>query len=299
MTILVVCTGNTCRSPMAEGILRHVAGGRIDVASAGTATFGGQAMAHEADKVLQKHGIRPWQHRSQPVSEELLVGSDEVWTMTAHQRDTLRHRFPRLAPRIRTVAEAAGEQGDVEDPVGQGQAAYDATYEQLETLLKRAVARLQETSRETVRIGVGSDHAGFRLKRELIGMLQDLPYDFVDVGTDSDASTDYPDFAKIVAEGVCQGDYKLGILICGTGIGMSIAANKVAGVRAANCSDPVAARLAREHNDANVLTLGERLIGVALAEGIARAFLGASFQGGRHLQRVRKIEAMEYDGSKS
>lgn len=136
---------------------------------------------------------------------------------------------------------------------------------------------------------IGSDHAGLALKRELAHLAMDLGWDVRDVGTHSSESTDYPDYAHRVAEAVAEGQ-GLGLLVCGTGIGMCMAANRHEGVRAAVCSDMYSATMSREHNDANVLCLGARVVGVGLASEILKAFLGARFEGGRHARRVSKIE---------
>jgi len=147
-----------------------------------------------------------------------------------------------------------------------------------------------------MRIVVGADHGGYRLKEEIARFLASEGYEVEDVGTFDEESTDYPDYAVQVARAVVEGRADLGILVCGTGIGMSVAANKVKGVRAALATDGYMARMAREHNDANVLCLGGRVLGVGSALEIVRAFLGARFAGGRHARRVGKIEAIERGG---
>ena len=136
---------------------------------------------------------------------------------------------------------------------------------------------------------VGSDHAGLELKRELSGVAAELDYEVVDIGTHTSDSTDYPDYAHQVASAVGRGE-GLGLLVCGTGIGMSMAANRHAGVRAAVCGDVFSASMTRQHNDANVLCIGARVVGGGLAAEILKAFLSASFEGGRHERRVNKIE---------
>jgi ribose 5-phosphate isomerase B len=136
---------------------------------------------------------------------------------------------------------------------------------------------------------VGSDHAGLELKRELSGVAAELDYEVVDIGTYTSESTDYPDYAHQVASAVGRGE-GLGLLVCGTGIGMSMAANRHPGVRAAVCSDVFSASMTRQHNDANVLCIGARVVGAGLAAEILKAFLSASFEGGRHERRVNKIE---------
>lgn len=144
-----------------------------------------------------------------------------------------------------------------------------------------------------MRILIGSDHAGFRLKEDLKGYIASLGHEVEDYGVYEDAPFDYPDVAFRVAEDVAQGKGDRGILICGTGVGMSIAANKVRGIRAALCHDVFSARASREHNDANILTMGERVIGAGLAREIVRVWLESSFQGDRHARRVAKICAYE------
>lgn len=139
-------------------------------------------------------------------------------------------------------------------------------------------------------IAIGCDHGGFNLKQAVMKKLEDMGEDFKDFGTYSTESCDYPDIAKKVCAAINSGECKNGILICGTGIGMSIAANKVRGIRAAHVADTFSARMTKEHNDANIICLGERTTGVEVALEIVEAYLRASFQGGRHQTRVDKIE---------
>ena len=143
------------------------------------------------------------------------------------------------------------------------------------------------------RIAIGSDHAGFDLKSHLIDLLTGQGHDIVDLGTDSTASVDYPAFCAAVGRAVRTGDTELGIVLGGSGQGEQLAANKVRGVRAALCNCLYTARMAREHNDANVLSMGARVVGVGLAEEILATFLGTEFEGGRHQRRVDQISALE------
>jgi len=144
-----------------------------------------------------------------------------------------------------------------------------------------------------VKIAVASDHGGFKLKNEILSFLQELGIEYRDFGTFSEDPVDYPDVALEVAEAVAGGEFERGLLCCGTGIGVAIAANKVPGIRAANCHDTFSAKAAREHNDANILTLGQRVIGPGLAKEVVAAWLGAEFLGGRHARRVEKIYKIE------
>lgn len=148
-----------------------------------------------------------------------------------------------------------------------------------------------------MRVVVGSDHAGFPLKSDLIEYLRAAGHEVVDVGTDSLASVDYPDFGAEVGRAVVAADGSFGIAVCGSGIGIAIAANKVPGVRAATIHDVTSARLSREHNDANVLCLGERLTGRQVALDAVDVFLATGFEGGRHSRRVAKIDALAPSGA--
>src|SRR5882724_11516445 len=138
-------------------------------------------------------------------------------------------------------------------------------------------------------VAIACDHGGFELKRGLLPTLGELGATVLDLGSDGGESVDYPDFAAALADAVASGRATLGVLICGTGIGMSIAANRHRGIRAALCHDGLTARLARQHNDANVLVLGGRVIGVETAKDCLTTFLTTPFEGGRHARRVAKL----------
>jgi len=144
-----------------------------------------------------------------------------------------------------------------------------------------------------VKIAISSDHGGNNLRHEIIKLMSELALEFVDFGPKTDESVDYPDFAAPVANGVAAGEFDRGILICGTGIGMSIAANKVKGIRCALVHDVFSAKATRQHNDSNVLAMGERVIGPGHAREVAAAWLETQFEGGRHERRIGKIMGLE------
>lgn len=144
-----------------------------------------------------------------------------------------------------------------------------------------------------MQIGLACDHGGFELKEELKAFLKTLGIEPVDMGTFSEDSVDYPDFGALVAKKVSQGDLEKGILICGTGIGMSIVANKFRGVRAALANDLYSAKFSRAHTDANILIIGGRIVGKELAKEIVKLWLETPFEGGRHQKRLEKIAALE------
>ena len=142
-----------------------------------------------------------------------------------------------------------------------------------------------------MRVAIGSDHAGVAYKAALVDYVRGLGHEVRDFGTDSEASVDYPDFIRPVAESVAKGEYDAGIVLGGSGNGEAMVANKVRGIRCALCWDVTTARLAREHNDANVVSMGQRVIGVETAKDIVRVFLTTDFEGGRHVRRLEKMES--------
>jgi ribose 5-phosphate isomerase B len=144
-----------------------------------------------------------------------------------------------------------------------------------------------------MRVAIGSDHAGFALKGELCSLLDELRVEYRDFGTFSDEPVDYPDFIAPVARAVARGDFDLGIVLGGSGTGEAIVANKIRGIRCVQATNPVVARLAREHNNANVIAFGGRIVGTEVAKACVREFLTAQFQGGRHIPRLEKLARIE------
>lgn len=144
-----------------------------------------------------------------------------------------------------------------------------------------------------MKIAIGSDHVGNELKPSIIEYLNESGYEVKDFGPYSDSRVDYPDYSKKVADAVLSKDFDLGILICGTGVGISIAANKINGIRAVVCSEPYSAKLSREHNNTNILAFGSRVVGKELAKMIVKEWLDAEFEGGRHSNRIEKISQLE------
>ena len=150
-----------------------------------------------------------------------------------------------------------------------------------------------EKRESLVKIAISSDHGGNNLRREIMDLLDELHISYEDFGPQTNDSVDYPDYARPVAEGVASGQFDRGILICGTGIGISIAANKFKGIRCALVHDVFSAKATRCHNDSNVLAMGERVIGAGLAREIVTAWLNTEFEGGRHTRRIEKIAELE------
>lgn len=144
-----------------------------------------------------------------------------------------------------------------------------------------------------MKIALGNDHTAIEMKNEISAYLKEKGYDIIDFGTNETASCDYPAYGEKVADAVAGGGAELGIAICGTGVGISLAANKVRGIRAVVCSEPYSAMLSRQHNNSNVLCFGSRVIGIEMAKMIVDSWLGASFEGGRHARRVAMIMDVE------
>lgn len=144
-----------------------------------------------------------------------------------------------------------------------------------------------------MKIAIGSDHAGFELKSEIIVLLKEMGIECIDFGTNGPQSVDYPDFGEKVSTAVSKGEVDRGLLICGTGIGMSIVANKFPNIRASLCNDLFTAKMSRLHNDANILVIGGRIVGKDLAKEIVRVWFSTDFEGGRHLIRLEKIKKIE------
>ncbi|MGI6671348.1 MAG: ribose 5-phosphate isomerase B [Christensenellales bacterium] len=147
-----------------------------------------------------------------------------------------------------------------------------------------------------MKIAIANDHTGLELKRELIALMEELGHEVADLGTQTPDSVDYPIYGVRAARAVARGEYDLGIVICGTGVGIGMSANKVKGIRCATCSEPYSAMMARRHNNANMLAMGARVVGVELAKMIVLTFLQNEFEGGRHTRRVEQIVSVENDG---
>lgn len=303
ITILFVCSGNTCRSPMAQALFVKYIQNHSDiynprdyvVLSAGIFAADGSSASREAREAIAGEQIDLSKHRSRRLTEEMVRQADYILTMSDSQREYLQQKYSYKENIFNIKIFGTNIPGDIQDPFGAGLEAYYNCLQELKQLMPEVVKRINsaaDTGGMYMQVVIGSDHAGVSLKNDIIEFLRQEGYDVLNCGTDSSDSVDYPDIAEKVARQVLHLSVP-GILICGTGIGISIAANKIAGIRAAVCTNNYTARLAREHNDANVLALGARVTGSGMALDIVKTFLQSEFQGGRHQRRVDKIHSLE------
>jgi RpiB/LacA/LacB family sugar-phosphate isomerase len=305
-TILFVCTGNICRSPMAEGLLRHMTQerGGYEALSAGVGAVDGQRPSPYAIQALNELGIDISGQRSRMLTPDLVDRADYIFGMTQGHVDTIALLYPRAAEKTFLLREfddtLESFEKDIPDPIGEGLEVYRECRDKIEQGIVSMLRYLEqaETSAAAagsatarpVSLALGADHAGFALKEAIKEHLASRGVTVVDLGAKSPDSTDYPDYAQAVARRVAGQEVNYGLLVCSTGIGMSMAANKVPGVRAALVFNEEGAELSRSHNDANVLALGAKFTSAEQARRIVDQFLATPFEGGRHARRVLKLE---------
>ena len=290
---------------MAEGLFRHAVKGRNDfrVLSAGVGAVEGQPPSEHAVQALRELGIDISKQRSRMLTGELVQQADYIFGMTHSHVDAVALLYPHAAEKtfmLREFDETLDNyEADISDPIGGSYEVYFNCRDQIEQGIAAMLKFIDQTSgvpagsaasASRMSVAIGADHGGFELKEMLRYYLHKKGIPVADFGAHSTESTDYPDYAQAVARSVAERQHQLGILVCTSGIGMSIAANKVPGARAALVWDEQAAYLARQHNDANVLCLAGRGADPEVAKRIVDAFLSASFEGGRHERRVSKIE---------
>lgn len=294
----------------------------FQVSSAGINALDNMPASPEAVEVMRRAGIDLSGHRAQRLTKESVAAADLVVTMTRSHKETVLAMVPEAGNKVFTLRELAEKslddgqringdapggktarenkrgQDDIADPYGGDLKTYDACAREIKECLQAMAETIDNKysniqGEQKLRIAVASDHAGFTLKEEVVRFLKERGFVYHDFGVYTPESVDYPDQAALVAQEIAAGNYDRGILLCGTGIGVSIAANKIRGIRAALCHDVYSARMARAHNDSNILAMGARVTGVGPALEIVETFLTEEFLGGRHQARVDKIKALE------
>jgi glycine hydroxymethyltransferase len=305
-TFLFICTGNICRSPMAEALFRHATPGRTDyrAISAGLGAVDGQPPSVYSVQAMKEIGMDISKQRSRMLTAEMVKQADYILGMTHSHVDTVMLLYPQAAEKTFLLREFDDTldpyEKDISDPIGGSYEVYLNCRDQIEQGMASLLRFIEqgETSHmvkavaagQTARVAIGADHGGFELKETLKKYLRERGVSFNDFGTHGKDSVDYPDYALLVAHSVAEHKAEVGLLVCTTGIGMSITANKVSGVRAAMVSDAESALLTRKHNDANVLCLSGKFTAPDLAKQILDNFLNTEFEGGRHERRVHKME---------
>jgi glycine hydroxymethyltransferase len=307
-TILFLCTGNVCRSPMAEGLFRHAVKGRGDfrIVSAGIGAIDGQPPTHHSVQAMKELGIDISTQRSRALTADLVRSADLILGMTHSHTDTVALLYPSAAEKTFLLREFDDTlepyEKDISDPIGSPYQIYVECRDQIEqgivTLLKfmeqqNFLSKSENaSSTSVVNFALGADHGGFTLKESLKIYLRERGLTVSDFGAHAnDPADDYPDFAKPAAQAVGDGRAELALLVCTSGVGICITANKVAGVRAGVAEDVETATLMRQHNDVNVLCLSGKKTSLDDAKKILDAFIAAKFEGGRHERRVLKMDA--------
>ncbi len=290
---------------MAEGLFRHAvkAKGDYRVISAGVGAIDGQPPSSHGVRALKELQIDISKQRSRMLTADLVHQADFIFGMTHGHVDAINLLYPQAAEKTFLLREFDETldiyEKDIPDPIGGSYEVYISARDQIEQGIVSMLKFIEQTSspgqgalgqNKKIKLALGADHAGFTLKEALKEHLLRKGITLADFGTNSVESADYPDFAQAVAESVANGASELGLLICSTGVGMSIAANKVSGVRAALVLDEEMAALARQHNNANVLCMGSKVVAPDKAVRILDAFLNGRFEGGRHERRVNKFE---------
>ena len=289
--IIFVSTNNTCRSFIAESVLRKYLKDAhrrdIQVESKGLVVLFPEPVHTKAADLVRKSGIEIVDFKASQLTQEDVETSDLILTMNDKQKEKVLedyHGYKEVA----TINEYANHEGAVIDPYGMDDEDYEHCFVQITQLIHK-IWNHKLGGNEM--IGIGCDHGGYALKQAVIKHLEEKGHAVKDYGCYSEESCDYPVYAKAVAECIQQDEVKQGILICGTGIGISITANKIKGIRAALCADTFSARATREHNNANILALGARVTGEGLALDIVDTFLETKFSNDeRHIRRINMIE---------
>jgi glycine hydroxymethyltransferase len=284
---------------MAEGLMKHLLKDHPEfhVASAGLAAPEGQPPSSHAITAMKEIGIDIHAIRSRQITPKMVAEADKIYAMTYGHYDMLLLLFPEATPKISLIKHLQAQKEpdipiEVNDPIGQSLDTYRQCRDEIHEALNHIKEAITQSS-PSLPIAIGADHGGIEIKKTILQWLQKNNYLTLDLGTHNTVSTDYPDFAEKVARAVANGQATTGILICRSGIGMSIAANKIDGARAALACNAKAASLAREHNDANILCLGADFIKTKEIPEILNAWLRTPFSQGRHTQRVQKITHIE------
>ncbi len=307
-TILFICTGNVCRSPMAEALFRHAVRGRGEfrVFSAGIGAMDGQPPTPHSVRAMRELGVDISGQRSRMLTASLVRQADFIFGMTHGHVDTVALMYPQMAEKTFLLREFDETlelyEKDISDPIGSSYQVYVDCRDQIEQGIASLLKFMEQhnfltstpatQTTKPVNFALGADHGGFEMKEAIKAYLLSRGLTVTDFGAKSkDPADDYPDFAQPAAQAVADGRAEFGALFCTSGVGICIVANKIAGVRAGQAEDEHDATLMRQHNDANVLCLSGHKTSIEAAKKILDAFIAAKFEGGRHERRVLKMDS--------
>lgn len=289
--LIFVCSSNTFLSPLAETIYRNNRDENMpDCASRGLVVLFPEPISPKVNEVLARAMVPPCRHKNTiQLSKKDIKKGNCILTMTLSEKVNIMEEYD--FKDVFTLGEFTGMGLDIPDPYGKEDEDYIKSAEILEEAVNKTVGKIKALNSGNESVAVGSDHGGYKLKQDVIKYLEENNIPYKDFGCYDEKSCDYPVYAFAVAQAVAKGEFDKGILVCGTGIGVSMAANKVKGVRAALCHDCFSAQATREHNDANVLTMGARVIGPGLALKIVDIFLHTPFSNEeRHKRRISMLD---------
>lgn len=296
ISVLFVCTGNSCRSVIAEGLFKKALKEKqikmdVEVSSAGTSPLSGMLPPPGAVRSSKELGVDISRHKAVILTPERIEKADIILAMDERHKRAISRMSPDADEKTFLLKEFMGngiDDLDIQDPIGQPLAVYQECAQtiirSIDGLIKSRIMPIE------MNIAIGSDHAGIAMKKSVREILKENGYNCADLGSHNTDSVDYPDYALLVARAVADGKNGRGILVCTTGIGMSIAANKISTIRAALCLGEDSAKLSREHNNANILVLASKYTEEEKLEGILRNWLKTNFTSDeRHLRRLEKI----------
>lgn len=288
---------------MAQALLKEIVNGRDDidtsitVLSAGLSAVDGSGASDEAIQVMEEWGINIRDHMARRLTWDMVGECDVVLTMTSAHKEMINAMASQYSHKVFTLKEMmpGGAHEDICDPFGGSLGQYRQCAIEIKDTLEKVIPEVLKKlnnggTNDPKYLCIGSDHGGFELKGHIKAYLDEINVQYDDIGAFSEEPIDYPDVGVKIAKMIAEGQFKKGILICGTGIGMSIVANRFSNVRATLCHDVFSAKASREHNDSNILIMGGRVIGKGHALMITETWLDTMFAGGRHKIRINKID---------
>lgn len=290
--IIFVCDYDTSLAPMAKAIMVKACKmkrKKVEVESRGLVVQFPEPINPKCEAILKSNGLTMAEHTSKQLTQDDFAQDTYIFTMDLKQKEKIYNEYEN-AVNVFVITQATDNGQDINNPYGGALSEYGKCFETLEKIINE-ITDIYNFKEEKQMIALGCDHGGYKLKQEIITYLEAKGYEYKDFGCYDEQACDYPVYGQAVANAVANKECEKGIIICGTGIGISIAANKIKGVRAALCHDCFSAEATRLHNDANILAMGARVVGVGLAIKIVDTFLNTEFSNDeRHIRRISMLE---------